>query len=139
MKYMQFIILLVVGLLLVITSGISIGSSSKLTTSKHQDVIKSAASISLSCGIIILIISAYTLYLAKTKGITGTVQTILSKTLQTILGLVILVSGIIIHSESSKLDESTEKLNIINSSTAIVAVGSALTGKLIIDIYNNSN
>jgi hypothetical protein len=143
MKYSQFIILLCVSLFLIVTSGICLGSISKLPDSvSSKKSMTTSSSIVLVIGIIIFLISMYTLYEARTKQL-STIKPVevstLSVIFQTLLGIIILICGIVIQNTASALDESgVEKRNILNSATAIIVVGSVLTGKLILDKYNTS-
>lgn len=142
MRYTQFIILLLVSLTIIVTSGICLGSSKTLKDTQKKQTINNVSLIVLGIGVALFLVSLYTLYKARTQIISTVVikePSFFRKLSQTLIGFGLIVCGVILEFTASSLDEtSTEKKNISNAATVIIIIGAGIAGKLIIDLYNRS-
>lgn len=135
MKYLHCLLQISVALMLVVVTGVILGSVNRLPKSAATRNIQSASATAMVLAVIM------TGYALLTCGNTYRGVYIVTRPphvyIHVVIGLILFITGIIIHSSADKLPDSVEKDNIHNSSVPMLMFGFLLAGEPILNSYTN--
>lgn len=137
MKYTHCFMQLSFALLILVLSGVILGSAQKLAASGAKNNIRSSSIIAM---IMAVIVTIYSLATCKSSyyGTFKYTENTSDKMIHLSLGLTLSVLSIVIYASAQKIVDSVERTNIINSSVGLLAVSVVLIGDPVFKLYSSS-